>query len=77
MTNDGSLTATGVEVSALLPPQTEYVAGSTRVDDAAVADVGHIGVFSGLSLGTLPAEGDNSVRITFRLRVSDTAPNGS
>ena len=77
VTNDGSLTATGVEVSALLPPQTEYVAGSTRVDDAAVADVGGTSaLFSGLSLGTLPAEGDNSVRITFRLRVSDTAPNG-
>ncbi len=78
VTNEGSLDATGVRVFADLPPNTEYVAGSTRVDGAAIADPGGAPPFlSGISLGTVTNDGDNDRRITFRLRVLPDTPNGT
>ena len=76
VTNDGSLPATNASVQVPLPPNTEYIAGSTRVDGAAVADVGgRSPVFDGLALGTLPNTGDNDRRVTFRVRILPDTPN--
>lgn len=80
VTNTGSLDSTGTRVLVPLPPQLEYVPGSTRADGVVVADVGGTSpVFTGtgLLLGTIPATGDNSVRVTFRVRVRADVADGT
>lgn len=79
VTNDGSQNATNVVLRDAIPAGTSYVAGSTRVDDAAVGDVGGTSpLVSGLSLGTVPFSGTGSTRrITFRATVNSDAAAGS
>ena len=78
VTNDGSLPGTNLSVQVPLPPNTEYIAGSTRLDGGAVSDVGGASaIFGGLSLGTLSNIGDNDRRITFRVRILPDTPNGT
>lgn len=78
VTNDGSLGATNVVVTDALDGRFEYIAGSTRVDGAAVPDVGGQSPLQrGLRLGSLTNVGDNSRRVTFRARVAAGVPSGT
>ncbi|MEM6731211.1 MAG: hypothetical protein AAF658_06625, partial [Myxococcota bacterium] len=78
--NDGSADATGVLLTDPIPAGSVYVAGTTRLDGAPVADVGGASpLVGGLSLGTIPiaTNGDNSRQISFQVRVDDSACGGS
>ena len=78
VTNDGSLPAEDVIARMPLPANTEYVAGSTRLDGTPVADVaGGSPVFGGMALGDISNAGDNDRRVTFRLRILPDTPNGT
>lgn len=78
LTNTGSLPAEDVVAQVPLPPNTEYVPGSTRLDGVAVADVGGASpLFGGMGLGEISNVGDNDRRITFRVRILPDTPNGT
>jgi uncharacterized repeat protein (TIGR01451 family) len=78
--NTGSLDSRNTRIRFDLPPQFEYVPGSTRLDGAEVADVGGTSPLftaAGLNVGTVPTSGDNEVRVTFRVRVRADVPDGT
>jgi uncharacterized repeat protein (TIGR01451 family) len=78
VTNEGSLSASDVIARLALPPGTEYVPGSTRVDGTLIPDNGTTAPWiAGLDLGTIPNTGDTDRRVTFRLRVLPTTPGGT
>ncbi len=79
VTNGGSLDATNVVLRDALNSNLIYVPGSTRVDGAAVADGpgGAAPFASGLSLGTIPFNGDNDRRVTFRATVRAGVAGGT
>ena len=77
--NEGSLGATGVLVTDDMPAGTTYVVGSTRVDGMPVADVsGNSPLVGGLRLRNIPTSrnGDNSVQVTYQVKVETTACGG-
>ncbi len=74
--NRGSLPATGVVLQDSVPAGTSYVPDSTRLDGVALADVGGSSPLAlGLDLGSVPdvSRGDNSRRVTFAVRVDQSA----
>ena len=73
VTNEGSMEATNVVVTDVLPPGLSYVAGTTQVDGVTMAGTP---LATGLNLGTISHTGDNDVRITFQATVSDSALPG-
>lgn len=76
VSNDGSLAAGNTIVQDAIPPNTTYIANSTRLDGTLIPDVGGTSpVVNGLNLGRIDFRGDNDREVTFRVRITGTPPS--